>query len=129
MKRSMSFLPQRSFLSCGGVGRVMGRYAQVNFPLRALADPSMELVDLNFRQRFALWRHVFVGIGAGDAAEELGFACIPGDDRAVAGFKLALSNFRVVQTKSALCLVCSMTFVTAFGEDWPDVAVEVDMGS
>jgi hypothetical protein len=72
---------------------------------------------------------LFVGVGGFDAANQLGFGRVVGDDGAGAGFEPAFGNFRIIQAQTALCFVGSVTFVTVFGKNGADVAVEVDGGS
>jgi hypothetical protein len=100
----------------------------VDLPLGALLDPLVEFFDLQWRQAIAFWGHLFVGIGAFYAAEELGFGGLVGDDGAVAGFELGEGDFWVVEAQAGLGLIRTVTFVAILGKDGADVAVEIDWG-
>lgn len=70
--------------------------------------------------------HLFIGIGGGDAFDELALVGFAGKDGGVAGFEGFGGELAGVEAKAAFVLAGTVAAVTVFGEDRADVAGEIE---
>ena len=93
-------------------------------------NPTGQQLALGWANRLAHFRrrHHDIGVAAGDPGQQFTCRCISRHNRRQAAAKFGLRRHRIIQPQSGLAifLIRPMTGKTPIGEQWPDIAIEID---
>ena len=92
----------------------------------SLGDPAAECIDLGRREAGSFGRHPEVGIVGGDPGEDLAGGMSAGHDRPRAAVEFPRGCYRVVKSQAAFLCVGAVAGIAPLGQQWLDVAGEVD---